>query len=554
MSITSVPSVTLGPTGYIAPSQSSVLAGVQSDINSAFGGGLNFNTDLSVSGTVAPPQVQLSVTQAAIIGNTNELLQEVFNNVDPAYASGRMQDAIARIYFLTRNPAQPTTVQCVCTGAAGVVIPVNALAQDTAGNIYSCTEAGTIPVSGSITLTFQNNVTGPIACGANTLTIIYQAIPGWDSINNPTDGVEGNNVESRADFEARREASVAVNSQNSVAATQGAVYSVPNVISAFTTDNSNTYPISIGATAIVVGAISGTTLTVSSVNSGTVSVGQAVSGPGVTFGTTITALGSGTGGTGTYTVSTSQTVSSTTLSLGGVPIKAQTLYCCVSGGETAAIAQAIFSKKSPGCGFTGNTSVTVYDTSAPYPPPGIPYTITFEIPTNIEIYFWVQLVNSSAVPSNVITLVQNAVINAFIGADGGTRAQSGSRLLSSRYSPGISALGTWSEVIGVFMGTSANGYAAVYTGSISGTTLTVSAVTSGTLAVGQVLTGTGIINGTMITALGTGTGSTGTYTVSNSQTISSETISNIAVTSTSIQMLVNQMPVTAASNINVTLY
>lgn len=63
----------------------------------------------------------------------------------------------------------------------------------------------------------------------------------------------------------------------------------------------------------VTGSISGTTLTVTAVGSGTLEVGQGISGTGVTAGTTITALGTGTGGTGTYTVSASQTVASTTI-------------------------------------------------------------------------------------------------------------------------------------------------------------------------------------------------------------------------------------------------
>ncbi len=66
--------------------------------------------------------------------------------------------------------------------------------------------------------------------------------------------------------------------------------------------------------------------------------------------------------------------------------------------------------------------------------------------------------------------------------------------------------------------------AAVVTGSIAGTVLTVTAVTSGTLAVGAVLSGTGVTAGTTITALGTGTGGNGTYTVSISQTKGSGTI------------------------------
>lgn len=62
------------------------------------------------------------------------------------------------------------------------------------------------------------------------------------------------------------------------------------------------------------------------------------------------------------------------------------------------------------------------------------------------------------------------------------------------------------------------------TGSISGTTLTVTAVSSGQLALGAFITGTGVAANTRITALGTGTGGTGTYTVSSSQTVASTTI------------------------------
>lgn len=59
---------------------------------------------------------------------------------------------------------------------------------------------------------------------------------------------------------------------------------------------------------------------------------------------------------------------------------------------------------------------------------------------------------------------------------------------------------------------------AVFTASITTTTMTVYSVTSGTLSIGAVLSGTGITAGTTITALGTGTGGTGTYTISTSQT------------------------------------
>lgn len=69
------------------------------------------------------------------------------------------------------------------------------------------------------------------------------------------------------------------------------------------------------------------------------------------------------------------------------------------------------------------------------------------------------------------------------------------------------------------------------TGSISGTTLTVSNAGTGQFSVGQTLystAGSSISGGTTITALGTGTGGTGTYTVSPSQSVSSATITAYA--------------------------
>lgn len=69
--------------------------------------------------------------------------------------------------------------------------------------------------------------------------------------------------------------------------------------------------------ASVTASISGTTMTVTVLGSGLLGVGQTISGSGVTAGTTITAILTGAGGAGTYTVSASQTVSSTTITATG---------------------------------------------------------------------------------------------------------------------------------------------------------------------------------------------------------------------------------------------
>lgn len=64
----------------------------------------------------------------------------------------------------------------------------------------------------------------------------------------------------------------------------------------------------------------GTVLNVTAVTSGTIELGMELTGTGVTAGTRITAYGTGSGGTGTYTVNTSQEVTSTTIT-GDLPSK-----------------------------------------------------------------------------------------------------------------------------------------------------------------------------------------------------------------------------------------
>ena len=72
-------------------------------------------------------------------------------------------------------------------------------------------------------------------------------------------------------------------------------------------------PHSIAAEATVTGSITGNTLDVTAVSSGTLAVGQRVFGAGIDLNTFITAFGTGSGGTGTYTISNAGSVGSTTI-------------------------------------------------------------------------------------------------------------------------------------------------------------------------------------------------------------------------------------------------
>ena len=83
---------------------------------------------------------------------------------------------------------------------------------------------------------------------------------------------------------------------------------------------------------------------------------------------------------------------------------------------------------------------------------------------------------------------------------------------------------TGSQPIQIGMGAiTANTIATTANGTISTTTFTVNPANTGTFSVGMALTGTGVLPGTYITGVGTGTGGIGTYTINQTQTISSNT-------------------------------
>lgn len=295
---TNVPQPTLTSYGYTLPDTSSILTGVQQDFSAAFGATINMDLDT--------PQGQLMSSITAIIDDSYNLFLEYVNNVDPQYSQGRMQDAIGRIYFMTRIAATSTTVVARCTGLEGTVIPSGAQAQDTSGNIYQTTGSNTIPAQGYVDITFSAVETGPLTCPVGTLTKIYGALPGWDTINNLVAGTPGRDVETSQEFEYRRSQSVSAYSQGTLAAVYAAV------------------------------AASGADLPSPTVPSD---------------------------------VYVTENVAATSKTVGGVVLLPHSLYVCVAGGDPDSIAYAIWSKGSLGCNYTGDTTIEIEDESYDEPRP-----------------------------------------------------------------------------------------------------------------------------------------------------------------------------------------
>ena len=183
------------------------------------------------------PAGQIIDSEAIQIIAKDSALLELMNQFNPKTASGIFQEALCAIYFLARKTAQPTVVECTCTGLQGTVIPAGSIIQNDDGFKLSSVGAVTIPASGSVSVEFQTVDVGNVPIGAGTCNKIITVIAGWDTVSNTNAGVVGQVEESRAALEKRRALSVANNSHGSRLALQGSLSSLDGVLDCLVLEN-----------------------------------------------------------------------------------------------------------------------------------------------------------------------------------------------------------------------------------------------------------------------------------------------------------------------------
>jgi hypothetical protein len=249
----------------------------------------------------------------------------------------------------------------------------------------------------------------------------------------------------------------------------GIVGITDNGLNVYIVDGSNRYTWRIANpnNAEFIGSISGTTLTVTLMKSGTIAVSQQVLCDGILPGTVITALGTGTGGVGTYTINRTQTIASRDI-------------------NTAAVGAVV----------TGSISGTV---------------LTVTAVTSGTLYPGQTIQGTGVTAGTIITALGGSAALSFSITAAGTGYAVGNEITvtggiySQQAIYTVASIGGSGDVTGLT--TVNNGVYTIVPGTPSQTT------TSGN--------GTGL---TLTLTFGTGTGNTGTYVVSASQTVSSTTL------------------------------
>jgi hypothetical protein len=307
------------------------------------------------------------------------------------------------------------------------------------------------------------------------------------------------------------------------------------------------------------GSISGTTLTV--VTNGdqpNISVGSPVFGTNVAAETIITALLTGTGNSGTYTVNNAQTVATEPMafSSGHFGILGQNVT--LQPGSYRAMATMLMTRgASYNYGDGNNPYARIFfysdDSATSGNPIGIfssdlPWTydalnnnylpfqnlvcdFTITQITTLYVciitggYANIELTYFDIIPQ----YVQNATLQYSTGWQNAT-IYSPSQLTPVTFIDG-STVNPNGNGSGYLQYTDPSSFSQDISGSIVGNTLTVDNIPgvqgagNPNIQIGSPVFGNNVAAGTVVTALGTGTGSSGTYTVNNSQTVSDESMS-----------------------------
>ena len=249
----------------------------------------------------------------------------------------------------------------------------------------------------------------------------------------------------------------------------GRVGITDNGVNVYIVDGTNRYTwrISNPASAVFVGSVSGTTLTVTLLKSGTIGIGQSLFGLGVSPETVITALGTGTGGPGTYTINVSQTEPSEVFNSAAV---GATLTGSISGTTltvTAVTGTLYPGQTIQGVGVTAGTIITAYG-------------------------------NGTVLSQTIATAGTGYAVNDTVTVLGGVYGTT-----PATYT--VTSIGTGGTVTGLTQ-TNAGQYTSNPTNNVS------------TSSNGS---GTGL---TLTLTFGTGAGGTGNYVLSTSQTVGSESM------------------------------
>jgi len=180
---------------------------------------------------LAPQSPEGQVNQNSALSDDQlwQIAEESYNSTDPDKSTGISLSNLVKINRITRLGDEPTSFAFVGVGTPNLTVPAGQLVSNGAELQAVIPTAFTFDGTGNASVAGELTQTGPIPVSAGTITTIDTPVTGWDTINNPVDGIEGRDREEDGELRLRRANSTAASSQNLIESLIGAVGNVSGV-------------------------------------------------------------------------------------------------------------------------------------------------------------------------------------------------------------------------------------------------------------------------------------------------------------------------------------
>ena len=220
----------ISSTGFKRKRLDLLLEELNSEVKSIFGDNFNVSPE--------SPDGQINGVVSESNANLWEIAEEAYNAFNPKAASGVTLSNLVQLNGITRLPATKTRAELSLTGDPGTVIPVGSLVSTSdTGDSLSTDTTVTLDGAGNGNVFATALEFGDISMLSGTITIIDSPVAGWDTVTNNSDAAIGSDQESDPELRARRQRSVATESQAIIDGIRAGVENIDNITQALVLEN-----------------------------------------------------------------------------------------------------------------------------------------------------------------------------------------------------------------------------------------------------------------------------------------------------------------------------
>jgi uncharacterized phage protein gp47/JayE len=219
-------------TGFNRPTLQEILARIESVQLSEIDPELDVSTE--------SPLGQQNGIVAREISLVWEAIESAHNGYDPDAAEDFLLTALAKLTGTERRAASYSLVSLQCALDSGTTLQAGVHFAEVLNNPssrWTPVEDFTAPSTGTHTVVFRAEFTGPVPATAGSITVISTAVVGWNGVGNLSAASAGRPADDDATLRERREAQLANSGSSTLRAIRAAILDIDEVDSVLPFEN-----------------------------------------------------------------------------------------------------------------------------------------------------------------------------------------------------------------------------------------------------------------------------------------------------------------------------